>query len=82
MKPAGDTDMPFEIFTLRNLINFYLDLAGQEFPYDAIENKMLLIVATIGITVCWNLLLLIKQILKLSENNSFKIENTVDKTEV
>jgi hypothetical protein len=29
---AGDTDMPFEIFTLRNLINFfYLDLAGQEF---------------------------------------------------
>jgi hypothetical protein len=41
---AGDTDMPFEIFTLRNLINFYLDLAGQEFPFDAIENKMLLIV--------------------------------------
>jgi hypothetical protein len=28
---AGDTDMPFEIFTLRNLINFFLDLAGQ-FP--------------------------------------------------
>jgi hypothetical protein len=36
---AGDTDMPFEIFTLRNLINFYLDLAGQDFLYDAIETK-------------------------------------------
>jgi hypothetical protein len=22
--PDADTDMPFEIFTLRNLINFYL----------------------------------------------------------
>jgi hypothetical protein len=41
---------------------------------------LLIVVAYSRITVCWNLLLLIKQILKLSENNSFKIENTVDKT--
>jgi hypothetical protein len=39
------TDMPFEIFTLRNLINFLLGFSwtGISF-YDAIENKMLLIV--------------------------------------
>jgi hypothetical protein len=33
---AGD-DMPFE--TLRNLINFYLDLAGQEFPFTMLSKQ-------------------------------------------
>jgi membrane-bound ClpP family serine protease len=80
---TGDTDLPFEIFTLRNLINFLLGFSwtGISF-YDAIENKMVLIAIAIivGLLFVGIFFLLIKQILKLSENNNFKIENTVDKT--
>ena len=79
----GDGDMPFELFTLRNLINFLLGFSwtGISF-YQSVENKTILI----GISVLVGLLFvgifffLIKQILKLSEDNSFKIENTINKT--
>jgi hypothetical protein len=30
---TGDVELPFEIFTLRNLINFLLDLVGLEFHF-------------------------------------------------
>ncbi|WP_291136646.1 NfeD family protein [Flavobacterium sp. UBA7663] len=78
-----DGDMPFELFTLRNLINFLLGFSwtGISF-YQSVENKTILI----GISVLVGLLFvgvfffLIKQILKLSEDNSFKIENTINKT--
>lgn len=80
---SSDGDMPFELFTLRNLINFLLGFSwtGISF-YQAVENKTILI----GISVLVGLLFvgvfffLIKQILKLSEDNSFKIENTLNKT--
>jgi membrane-bound ClpP family serine protease len=80
---AGNTDLPFEIFTLRNLINFLLGFSwtGISF-YDTIVNKMVLIAVAIavGLLFVGIFFLLIKQILKLSENNSFKIENTLHKT--
>jgi len=80
---SGDTDLPFEIFTLRNLINFLLGFSwtGISF-YEAIENKMVLIATAIivGLLFVGIFFLLIKQILKLSENNSFNIENTLHKT--
>lgn len=76
-------DLPFEIFTLRNLINFLLGFSwtGISF-YEKFENKTVLIVVSlaVGIAFVTVFFFLIKQILKLSENNSFKIENTVDKT--
>ncbi|MDG2433527.1 NfeD family protein [Flavobacterium sp.] len=80
---SGDTDMPFEIFTLRNLINFLLGFSwtGISF-YDAVANKMILITVSVivGLLFVAIFFFMIKQILKLSENNSFKIENTLHKT--
>ncbi len=85
----GDTeggdggDMPFEVFTLRNLINFLLGFSwtGISF-YNIIPNKVILIAVAIGVGILFILLFfwMITQILKLSENNSFKIENTLNKT--
>ena len=78
----GD-DMPFEIFTLRNLINFLLGFSwtGISF-YDSIESKNILIVVAVlvGLLFVAIFFFIIKQVLKLSEDNSFKIENTINKT--
>ncbi len=80
---GGDGDMPFELFTLRNLINFLLGFSwtGISF-YQSIENKTILIGISVlvGILFVGVFFFLIKQILKLSEDNSFKIENTINKT--
>ncbi|MBE9577160.1 NfeD family protein [Flavobacterium proteolyticum] len=80
---GGDGDMPFELFTLRNLINFLLGFSwtGISF-YQSIENKTILIGISVlvGILFVGVFFLIIKQIMKLSEDNSFKIENTINKT--
>tara|TARA_R110002124_G_scaffold34231_2_gene112646 strand:+ start:327 stop:884 length:558 start_codon:yes stop_codon:yes gene_type:complete len=80
---TGDVELPFEIFTLRNLINFLLGFSwtGISF-YNSIENKTVLIIISVivGLLFVAIFFFLIKQILKLSENNSFKIENTLHKT--
>ena len=76
-------DMPFELFTLRNLVNFLLGFSwtGISF-YEKFENKTLLIVIAVlvGLAFVAVFFVLIKQILKLSEDNSFKLENTLNKT--
>ncbi|MFB0910091.1 MAG: NfeD family protein [Flavobacterium sp.] len=80
---TGDVELPFEIFTLRNLINFLLGFSwtGISF-YNSIENKTVLIIISVivGLLFVAIFFFLIKQILKLSENNSFKIESTLHKT--
>ena len=80
---AGDGDLPFDIFTLRNLINFLLGFSwtGISF-YNTINNKAILITIAVGVGLLFVafFFFMIKQILKLSENNSFKIENALHKT--
>ena len=80
---ASDIELPFEIFTLRNLINFLLGFSwtGISF-YNSIQNKMVLIITSVlvGLLFVAIFFFLIKQILKLSENNSFKMEDTLHKT--
>lgn len=81
---SGDGgDMPFELFTLRNLVNFLLGFSwtGISF-YNKFENKSILIVISIivGVSFVGVFFILIKQILKLSEDNSFKIINTLHKS--
>lgn len=77
------TEAPFQLFTLRNLINFLLGFswAGISF-YSSIENKPLLIFASFIIGVLFILLffLIINQIQKLAENNSFNLASTLAKT--
>lgn len=77
---SGDT--PFELFTLRNLVNFLLGFSwtGIAF-YNRFENKSILIglATAVGILFVLLFFFLIKQILKLSEDNSFKLQDTIGK---
>lgn len=77
---GGDT--PFQLFSLRNLINFLIGFSwtGVLF-YDKIENKTILVLlaVTIGSVFLFLFFLLIRQIMKLSEDNTFRIENTIGK---
>lgn len=77
------TDTPFQLFSFRNLINFLLGFGwtGISF-YDTFSNKTLLILISLLIGVLFVVLffIIIKQIQKLAENNSFNFTNTLDKT--
>lgn len=76
-------DAPFQLFSFRNLVNFLLGFGwtGVAF-YDSISSKYLLIaLATIvGIVFVVVFFFLILQIMKLTEDNTFKVENLVGKT--
>ena len=76
-------DAPFQLFSLRNLINFLLGFGwtGIAF-YHQITNKTLLIFLAFGVGIIFILLFffLISQILKLTEDNTFKIESLIGKT--
>ncbi|MFB9121129.1 NfeD family protein [Bergeyella porcorum] len=78
-----EAEGPFQLFSFRNLINFLLGFAwtGVAF-YENIENKMLLILlaTVVGIGFVLLFLVLIKQILKLTEDNTFDIQKLVGKT--
>lgn len=76
-------DAPFQLFSLRNLINFLLGFSwtGISF-YTTISNKPLLIFLSlvVGVLFVYLFFLIIRQVQKLAEDNSFKITNTLNKT--
>jgi hypothetical protein len=76
-------DAPFQLFSLRNLINFLLGFswAGISF-FNIISNGPLLILLSlaVGAFFVYMFFLIIRQIQKLAEDNSFKITNTLHKT--
>jgi len=76
-------DAPFQLFSLRNLINFLLGFSwtGISF-YSIISNGPLLILLSlvVGAFFVYMFFLIIRQIQKLAEDNSFKIANTLNKT--
>ncbi len=77
------TDAPFQLFSLRNLINFLMGLGwGGICFYTTIENHLILtgVALLVGIIFVALFFFVIKQIQKLAEDNSFKIEETVNKT--
>lgn len=81
---ADAHDGDFQLFSLRNLINFLLGFSwtGISF-YSTIGDKPLfLIIASFVVGVLFVLLFffVIKQVQKLAEDNSFKITNTLNKT--
>ncbi|SHG41244.1 serine protease [Pedobacter caeni] len=75
-------DAPFQLFSFRNLINFLLGLSwtGISF-YRLIENKTLLLTLCVIVGVGFVMLffVIIKQLQKLGEDNTFKIESTLKK---
>lgn len=76
-------DAPFQLFSLRNLINFLLGFSwtGISF-YTTISNKPLLIVLSlvVGVLFVYLFFIIIRQVQKLAEDNSFKITSTLNKT--
>ena len=76
-------DAPFQLFSLRNLIHFLLGFSwtGISF-YSTISNKPLLIVLSLVVGVLFVSLffIIITQVQKLAEDNSFRITNTLNKT--
>ncbi len=78
---GGDTT--FQLFSLRNLINFLIGFSwtGVLF-YDKIASKALLVSLAVIVGAAFLLLffLMIRQILRLGEDNTFKISNAVGKT--
>lgn len=73
-----------QLFSLRNLINFLLGFSwtGISFYSTIGDQPILLIVASFIVGVLFVVLffLVIKQVQKLAEDNSFKITNTLNKT--
>ncbi len=76
-------DQSGHIFSLRNLINFLLGFswAGIGF-YNTIENKFLLlfIALNVGFVFVVMFFYVIKQLLRLNEDNTFNIKNILSKT--
>ncbi len=76
-------EAPFQLFSLRNLINFLLGFSwsGISF-YTTFANKPLLILAAFVVGVLFVLLFfaIIKQLQKIAEDNSFQFANTLNKT--
>ncbi|MBL7900693.1 MAG: NfeD family protein [Bacteroidia bacterium] len=76
-------DAPFQLFSLRNLINFLLGFSwtGISF-YTTISNKSFLIILSlvVGILFVYLFFIIIRQVQKLAEDNSFKIASTLNKT--
>ena len=80
---SGGLEADFQVFTLRNMINFLLGLSwtGISF-FSAISNPVYLILLSllVGCVFVYVFFVIIAQIQKLAEDNSFKIENTLNKT--
>jgi hypothetical protein len=83
---SGDldgADAPFQLFSLRNLVNFFLGFswAGIVF-YPIITNKFVLLTVAliVGLSFVAMFFFIIKQFMRLSEDNSFKYSQTVSKT--
>lgn len=76
-------DGPFQLFSFRNLVNFLLGLSwgGISF-YDTIASPVMLITvaSVIGIAMVAIFFVIITQLQKLQEDNSFKLTDTINKT--
>lgn len=74
-------DAPFELFTFRNLINFFLGFGwtGAAFYGKMSDYLLVIIAAIVGLIFIGLFFFIIKQFMKLQEDNSFSIENAVGK---
>jgi membrane-bound ClpP family serine protease len=78
---GGDT--PFQLFTFRNLINFMLGFSWTGISFAGlIDNRIVLISLSILVGSGFIVLffMVIRQIERLAEDNTFKIANTLNKT--
>jgi len=79
----GGHDAPFQLFSFRNLIHFLLGFSwtGISFFHTISSFALLtLLSVVVGIAFVAMFFLIIRQIQKLAEDNSFRIERIVNKT--
>jgi membrane protein implicated in regulation of membrane protease activity len=79
----GETDGPLQLFSFRNLIHFLLGFSWTGISlFESIAQHWLLILISviIGIVFVYLFFVIIGQIQKLAEDNSFKITETINKT--
>lgn len=80
---ASGGDAPFQLFSLRNLINFLLGLSWSGIAfYQTITNASVLVAVSVivGGLFVYLFFLIIQQVQKLAEDNSFRIADTVNQT--
>ena len=80
---VGHGDFPFHFFSLRNLVSFLLGFGWTGVSlHKSIQTPWLLLLAAIlvGLLFVGMFFFIIRTLLKLSENNAFKIEDTLGKT--
>ncbi|MFC6267544.1 NfeD family protein [Frigoriflavimonas asaccharolytica] len=75
-------DAPFELFTFRNLINFLLGFGwtGAAFYGKFSETLLVLFAFVVGLIFVAIFFVIIKQILKLQEDNTFDLNNVLGKS--
>ncbi len=76
-------EAPFQLFTLRNLINFLLGFSwtGITFYHSIGNYTLLILLATVvGLGFVWLFFAIIRQITKLAEDNTFRLEHTLQKS--
>lgn len=76
-------EAPFQLFSLRNLINFLLGFGWTGATmYDSFESKIIVgIIATlVGLLFVAIFFVIFRALMKLAEDNSFNIEETIGKT--
>ena len=76
-------DAPFQLFSFRNLINFMLGFSWTGISlFHRIESILWLLLLSFAVGIAFVLLffVLIKQIQRLAEDNSFKISDCIGKT--
>ena len=80
---TSSVDAPFQLFSLRNLINFLLGFSWTGVScFNSIPNKTVLITVAlvVGVLFVFLFFVIIKQMQKLAEDNSFKMTDTLNKT--
>jgi hypothetical protein len=81
----GGDGGPFQLFSLRNLINFLLGFSwfGISF-WNQVENKTVLIglAVAVGLVFLFLFFFIIKQLQKLQEDNTFTLKEVLGKTSI
>ena len=77
-----NVEAPFELFSFRNLINFLLGFGWTGVAFYAKMNEVFLMITAfvVGIIFVGIFFFIIKQILKLQEDNTFNLNNALGKT--
>ncbi|WP_373781659.1 NfeD family protein [Kaistella sp.] len=77
-----NVEAPFELFSFRNLVNFLLGFGWTGVAFYGKINKVILVIAAflVGLIFVGIFFFIIKQILKLQEDNTFNLKNAVGKT--